>query len=206
MKILIVDDHSLFIQGISVLLTQSFSHIGLQIEAHEQVDTAFSTLSHDNNVDIVLSDIYMPTYKDKTLLELLIDNAIMTPVLLVSATDDKCLIKRFLDLGAAGFVHKSGKSGELKLAIEEVIATGSYLNPELQRELLALPETVHKSLSARQKEVLSYMADGLSNKEIGARMGVTESTIKTHVSALFDVFRASNRMECMLNAKKMGII
>jgi len=201
LRIIIVDDHSLFLQGISALLERQLP--AASIETYNDISSAYQSIFDNKNVDLVLADIYMPKVKGKTIMELLYDASIFVPILLVSATEDIQLIKRSLDLHASGFVHKSSKSSELLLAIRSVIENGAYLNKNIAERLAQIQQSM---LSNRQLQVLELLAEGLSNRQIGGRLEIGEVTVKTHVSALFDYFNASNRLDCIRKAERGGMV
>lgn len=201
MRILIVDDHTLFLQGISALLEQHLSTA--MIETYSNISDVYDALKCNNQVDLVLADIYMPKVDDKTLMELLNNANIFVPILLVSATEDLHIIKRSLDMGAVGFVHKSCEPKELINAITTVLKDGTYLEKDIAYKLNNFQNHL---LSKRQSEVLYLLADGLSNRQIGEGLDISELTVKSHVSALFDFFDARNRLDCIRKAEKAGMV
>lgn len=201
MRIIIIDDHLLFLQGITTLLEQHLS--GIKVESFQHIEDAYSLVKKDPHFDLILSDIYMPKLNSMTIMELLSLDEIFIPILLVSATEDFQLIKKYLDLNAAGFVHKSSEPKELIKAIKEVIEQGTYLTQSVADSINRIPTI---SLSKRQSEVLEELAKGLTNKQIGDSLGVAEVTIKSHISALFDCFDANNRLDCIRKAEKLNMV
>lgn len=201
MHILVVDDHNLFLQGISTLLHKLLP--AAQVDIFENVESVLR-FAKANPVDLVLCDIYLPNYREQNLLELFIQEDLVVPVLLISATNDIRLVKKYLDLGAAGFVHKRVGSVELMRAIRSVMETGTFLSEDIAAQLKQLVNSGADYLSDRQKEVLQLLGEGLSNREISRRLQITESTTKSHVSALFDFFGASSRLDCVRKAIMLG--
>jgi len=204
MRIIIVDDHNLFLQGIKSLLA---SHLpAATLEAYQHVQEAFAALEANPVADLVLADIFMPKFNGLTMVELLAQNKIFVPVLLISSAEDVQLIRQYLNLGASGFVHKSSQPEELLNAIRQVLSQGTYLHPEVAEKIHSVNRRESYMLSKRQAEVLASLAEGLSNKEIGSLLGISELTVKSHVSALFDVFSAQSRLECVRKAEKLGLV
>ncbi len=201
MRIIILDDHILFLQGLSTLLKQHIADA--KIESYSDIQSAYLAIKQNPDADLLLADIYMPKFQQKTIMELLNDAHLFIPVLLVSATDDLLQIKRSLDLNASGFVHKSSEPTELINAIHSVINEGSYLEKSIAQSLANIKQP---KISKRQKQVLDLLADGLSNKQIGHDLGISEITVKSHVSALFDYFDASNRLDCIRKAERSGLV
>jgi len=201
MRIIILDDHILFLQGLSTLLKQ---HIpDAKIESYSNVESAYHAIKQNPDSDLLLADIYMPKYQNKTIMELLNEANLFVPVLLVSATDDILQIKRSLDLNASGFVHKSSEPAELINAIHSVINEGSYLESRVAKCLENIKQI---RISKRQQQVLDLLANGLSNKRIGNDLGISEITVKSHISALFDYFNAANRLDCIRKAERSGLV
>ena len=201
MRIIIIDDHLLFLQGITTLLEQRLS--GVKIESFQHIKDAYSLIKKDPHFDLILSDIYMPKLNGMSIMELLSLDEVFIPVLLVSATEDFQLIKKYLDLNAAGFVHKSSEPDELIKAIENVIEQGTYLSQSVVKNINRIQVI---NLSKRQSEVLEQLANGLTNKQIGDSLGIAEVTIKSHISALFDCFNATNRLDCIRKAEKLNMV
>lgn len=201
MRIIIIDDHALFLQGITTLLEHNMTDA--KIFPFQHLSDAFQFIKQNKDIDLLLADIYMPKYNGQTISELLSEKEIFIPILLVSATDDLLLIKKYLDNNAAGFVHKSSEPLELIAAINSVIKNGFYMSDTIAKKINQLPEII---LSKRQSEVLEQLSKGLTNRQIGESLGISEVTIKTHVSALFDYFNASNRLDCIRKAEKLGMV
>jgi DNA-binding NarL/FixJ family response regulator len=201
LRIIIVDDHALFLQGITTLIENHLKNA--EILAFHDLSSAINLLKTDKNIELIISDIYMPETNRNEVIKLLNHSDYLIPILLVSASDDLQLIKHLLDSNVSGFIHKSSEPEKLIEAIESVVNKGFYLSDDIAERISNLPNI---DLSKRQMDVLIQLADGLSNKEIGAQLNITEITVKTHVSALFDYFDASNRLDCIRKAEKLEMI
>lgn len=203
MRILIVDDHNLFLQSVATLLRSQIPNA--KIETFTEIKEVYSVVVSEV-VDLVLSDIYIPNYQGKNLVELFVQNDVFVPILLISASNDVRLIKHYVDSGAAGFVHKSSNSTELLTAINSVLNDGSYLTKEMSEKLYYMAKVQEQYLSKRQNEVLRLLGEGMSNKDIGLKLGIKEATVKTHISSLFDFFDAKNRVDCIRKAESLGLL
>jgi DNA-binding NarL/FixJ family response regulator len=130
------------------------------------------------------------------------------PVLMLSALDDAETVRRAMRGGAAGFVPKASSTDTLLGAVREVLAGGHYLPPQyadapLKRMRGNIQARFH--LTAAQMRVLELLVEGKTNREIGEVIGVTEGTVKIHVSAIFKALDVSNRSQAMLVAARHGL-
>ena len=201
MQIIIIDDHALFLQGITTLIAQHLPDA--KIETFNNVESAYQFVLTHSDADIILADIFMPKYNGLTIMELLNKEHLLIPILLVSATDDYRLVKQYLDLNASGFIHKSKEPKLLLEAIKQVTEKGSFLDSQTS-EVIAQIKRIN--ISDRQQDVLALLSEGLPNKEIGEKLGISEITVKSHISALFDFFGARNRLDCIRKAEKLNMV
>lgn len=202
MRIFIVDDNNLFLQGINALLSQHMPQAS--IECFSAKKDMYAALFDGPTVDLILADIHMPDATHITPMHFLAEHKLFIPVLLISATDGLGMIRHHLDAGAAGFVHKSSDSSKLLEAIDSVLSKGVYIDPTLNKKLSALSFHKKPLLSKRQSDVLFWLIKGQSNRGIAEKLGIAEATVKVHVSALFDIFGANSRLNCVRNAAALG--
>ncbi len=131
------------------------------------------------------------------------------PMVVVSAHDDPQTIRRALDLGASGFISKSASMEDIRAAISTVLAgdvavpTGIELGVEQDAEISAIIRRM-RSLTPQQTRVLSMLAEGLLNKQIAYELGVSEATIKAHVSAILQKLDVDSRTQAVIMLNKMG--
>jgi DNA-binding NarL/FixJ family response regulator len=139
----------------------------------------------------------------------------LLPVVIISAHDNASNARRALSAGAAGFIPKSTPTPQVIEALQEVLAGGVYLPPAMA-ETAANPENLISprraaaepeagSLTVRQIEVLGFLCQGKANKEIAADFGLSEKTVKTHLSAIFKVLKVVNRTQAVLAARRLGL-
>ena len=213
MRILVCDDHAIFRAGLRAVLGELSADAEL-LEAPD-VARALALVKAHADTELVLLDLHMPGTDGRTGLRQLRAAQPTLPVVIVSATDDPAEMRRVLDEGASGFIPKASSSAELLAALRLVLAGGVYV----PRAALAAPAAAAGSgaarreqrreragtLSARQIEVLSLMARGLTNREICGVLDIREGTVKTHIAAIFETLEVTNRTEAAVAARELGI-
>jgi len=214
LDILIIDDHPLFIEGISNVLNR----LGKSIEFSRATKTkdAIEIIKSGHDYDLIILDLTMPDMDGINFLRYFAKDDLCIPVVIVSAEQQIGMIKKCLDLGAMGFIPKSFLADEILSAIKAVLAGDFYIPDTIQKliELSAseqhiktLPEQAQKQgISKKQFEVLQLVADGYSNQQIADQLHRTEHTVKSHVAALLTILGARNRTECVDIARKRGLL
>ena len=206
MKFLIVDDHKLFSDGLSTLLSDIYTEPELISVASGQ--QAINTLNQDSSFDLVLLDLQLPDMDGIEVLNKIAANKMLVPVAIVSATSNYQEIYAVLKAGALGFMHKSIDRQELEKAINSILNGEKYLSdlsPAATDERQSLKTNI-EILTRRQSEVLALLSDGLLNKQIAERLGTSEQTIKIHVSAIMKKLGVRTRKACVSQAIRLGII
>jgi DNA-binding NarL/FixJ family response regulator len=212
-RILVCDDHAIFRAGLRGVLGELAAQSDL-LEASD-VEQALTLVEAHPDTDLVLLDLHMPGTDGRTGLRQLRAAQPALPVVIVSATDDPAEMRRVLEEGASGFIPKASTSAELLAALRLVLAGGVYV----PRAALAAPAAPAGSsaarreqrreragtLTARQVEVLSLMARGLTNREICDVLEIREGTVKTHIAAIFETLEVTNRTEAAVAARELGI-
>jgi DNA-binding NarL/FixJ family response regulator len=218
MKVLVVDDHSLITDALRILL--------LDIDPDAVVHTAGDAAGAERlldahpDTDLMLLDLTLPGASGTSLLESLVGRAPDLKILVLSGVQDQRSVMRVLQLGAAGFVPKSMASETLVSAIRFVLSGGVYIPadllddmtrgagmlglPERGRDMLGQPTSNRVQLTERQEQVLQLLARGAPIKIIFRELGLSEGTVKTHVTAIYRAFGASNRTEALLAARRQG--
>jgi DNA-binding NarL/FixJ family response regulator len=206
LKFLIVDDHKLFSDGLSTLLSDIYTEPELISVASGQ--QAINTLNQDSSFDLVLLDLRLPDMDGIEVLNKIAANKMLVPVAIVSATSNYQEIYAVLKAGALGFMHKSIDRQELEKAINSILNGEKYLSdlsPAATDERQSLKTNI-EILTRRQSEVLALLSDGLLNKQIAERLGTSEQTIKIHVSAIMKKLGVRTRTACVSQAIRLGII
>ncbi len=205
-KILIVDDHQLFIDGIKALLLDSNAIFYSALTA----DDALALVEIYHTFDLILLDIKMPGISGLSFLKKLKALENSSPILIISAYASQHIIQDALKQGALGFVSKESSSSVLNKAINTVMQKEVYLAPMWQF-LLENGTQKRNSLdepgiTSRQLEILHLVSQGVANKVISFDLGISESTVKAHLHILFKSLNVTNRTHCIQKAKEIGLL
>jgi len=210
MKLLVVDDHTLFRNGLSHLL-QSLSPPPEVLES-ESLAAALALVDLQHDLDLVLLDLKLSDAVGVDSLLTLRRRAPDIPIIILSGEDDPAVIRMCIDNGAMGFITKSATHEELLKAIRLIVSGGIYL-PKQARAASAVSHidaiqgdvALLASLSDRQREVLTLLLQGKPNKTISSKMHISENTVKAHLSAIFRTLGARNRTEAVYFAARAGV-
>lgn len=205
-KILIADDHALFRDGLVLSLEQLDSEVLILQSAN--YSQTLKIVQETPQIDMLLVDLDMPDKNWEEGLSELISSAPKTHVVVISATEDIRAIRKVMEKGIKGYITKSSDSKVILAALKLVLAGGTYLPPILLESIenKSISTQPNGKLTARQTEVLQYISQGLSNKQIAHEMGVSEATVKLHINAMLKALNATNRTQALVNAQNRGII
>lgn len=210
MKILVIDDHKLFIEGLKYVLQQLADDVTV-LMAHSGTK-ALEIASQNEDLDLVLMDINMPDMNGFAGLQLFSRYHPTLPVVFLTGTDNAEDEARAKKLNAMGFIHKSTPSGIMLDSLHQVLQgnitftdkkaqnnTGNYQHNTGQHVNTSI------KLTPRQLDVIHMIVDGKTNKEIARELDTAETTIKTHVSAIFKLLNVNNRTQAAAVARKLNI-
>lgn len=210
-QILIVDDHPVYLDGISHILQSILGSVNI-VQANTGSE-AIAQVAGRIDIDWIFLDQQLPDTTGLQLLQQFNDLLIAAPVVMMSGSDDIALIHEAMAMGASGFIHKAFGRATFEQCLNAIKRGELYLPSELRVRMDHYRATVVKSrnalqsqLSDRRKEVLIMMAEGYTNAEMAAALGIAETTIKTHVSALLSIFDVDNRSHCIAEARKLGLL
>ncbi|HIN05662.1 MAG TPA: response regulator transcription factor [Dehalococcoidia bacterium] len=211
-KVLIVDDHEMVRDGLSVMMEreEDFTVVG---EAQNGLEAVEKTKAL--NPDVVLMDLRMPDMDGVEAMRQI--RAVQDDVkfLVLTTYDSDEYIFDAIEAGAKGYLFKDTSREELFRAVRTVNRGESLIDPAVVSRLLdRLTELSHRAahgpehgaLSEREVEVLQLMARGSANKQIASDLSITESTVKTHVANIFQKLEVSHRTEAVTKAISQGII
>ncbi|MDO9601730.1 MAG: response regulator transcription factor [Rhodocyclaceae bacterium] len=206
MRILVIEDHTLVREGL-LLALKGLEEGGTPAEilGARDADDATRLLTASDDFDLILLDLMLPGTGGMAFLGVIRKRHPHIPVVVLSALDDGETVLKTMRHGAAGFVSKASPTDTLLEALREVLAGEVWLPPEF-RELTGKrrrPKTVAErfGLTKSQARVLELLAEGKTNREIGALLDVTEGTVKIHVSAIFKALGVGNRSQALLVAQ-----
>jgi DNA-binding NarL/FixJ family response regulator len=214
LKFLIVEDHALVREGLVRVLRQLDQAV--QVVEAPSGDEAMAVLAKSLDFDLVLLDLALPGMDGFTCLDLIRQRCVALPVVILSAYDDPPTVNRVLANGAAGFIPKAYSGEELLKALRVVLA-GKVFRPSTataapllgdEKPVLPCEGGVSPSecgLTERQAQVLALMAKGKSNRDIALQLGLSEGTVKIHVTGVFKALGVSSRTQALVMARRYGI-
>jgi len=205
--IVIADDHPLFRGALRQALTGMEE--GLTIVEAGDFAAAREAAADHPEADLVLLDLTMPGVSGLSGLIALRAEYVDLPVVVVSASDDVATIRRALDLGASGFISKSASIEEIRNGIRAVLDGEVWTPPDVDLGAEQDPEIAEligrlQTLTPQQSRVLGMLGEGLLNKQIAYELGVSEATIKAHVSAVLQKLSVDSRTQAVIQLSKIG--
>ena len=210
MKFLIVDDHAVLRTGLTALLRQARTD-DIVLEACDGVEGLASARLHPD-LDAVFLDLEMPGMHGMSAIEEFGRQHPNLPVIVLSSSEDPASVRRALSAGALGYIPKSTTSKTLLSALQLVLQGAVYVPPLMAAQppaaVIPPPEPVHNPghLTERQIEVLRLIERGLSNKEIGLALSLSEKTVKVHVTGIFKALNVVTRTQAASAARMAGLV
>lgn len=201
-RVLLVDDHSLVAETISVAL--SANNESMALDTASSTEEAVNRINQSGRFDVILLDYDLPGERGLTGLQTLIA-ANDGGVALFSGVAGHGVMERALELGAAGFVPKTLPLKTLKHAIN-FIADGEIFVPAAITTSYFSPPTTALGLKPREVMVLGYLAEGLANKEIGLKLDLAESIVKFDVKSICRKLDVKNRTQAVLEARRLRLV
>jgi DNA-binding NarL/FixJ family response regulator len=206
--IIIADDHPLFRGALKQAL--SVTGEGADIVEAGDFEEARKAASAHPDADLMMLDLAMPGVSGLTGLMMIRAEYPDLPVAVISASDDQPTIRRALELGASAFISKSSGLEDIRSAIATVLAGGLWIPPGFDAGLEHDPEVGRliarlKTLTPQQTRVLGMIGEGLLNKQIAYELGVSEATIKAHVSAILLKLGVDSRTQAVIQLAKIGM-
>lgn len=209
-RILVVEDHALVREGLVATLQRLDGNI--EIFQARDAESAMQILTDVADLDLILIDLMLPGMNGFSFLGVLRKRFPCLPVMVVSALDDATAVQRAMRMGAAAFVPKSFSGDELLSAVRLVCEGGEYFPPVLspfnagarRKPGSGRDVTGGYGLTDAQSRVLSLLAAGKSNREIAELLGVTEGTVKVHLSAIYRALNVTSRSQALVLITRGG--
>lgn len=209
-SLMIADDHVLMRQGLKQLLEleEDITVIAQSGDGEETVKKAL-----EYNPDVILLDINMPSMNGIEVLRRLKDLGTMSKIIMLTIHQDKEYLFETMKIGADGYVLKDSDADSLIKAIRDVNMGKTYIQPSIASMLVEGLEEKDsnkeldkiRQLTKREYEVLSLIAEGLSNKDIADKLFISEKTVKNHVSSIFKKLDVNDRIQAAIFAFKNDI-
>jgi DNA-binding NarL/FixJ family response regulator len=197
--VLLVDDHPLVRAGIAGLLgaTDDLAVVGEAADG----DAALA-LAAELSPDVVLMDVSMPGVDGIEATRRLLDNGYEGAVVMLTSFSDRARVVDALDAGAVGYLLKDSEPAEVLSAVRAAASGHAPLDPRVAGALLpSRRRDPAADLSAREREVLRLVAEGLANKQIAKRLGIAERTVKVHLGSVFRRIGVADRTSAALWAR-----
>ena len=203
-RLVIVDDHPVVRRGLTDLM-RHVEDITVVAAVDDGDEAVAAVLEH--RPDVVLMDLSMPRMHGTVATREVLAAAPGTRVVVLTSFAEAEQVTAALESGAVGYLLKDSEPDALLRGIREAAAGGAPLSARAATALLPQPRAqgAAASLSAREREVLALVAEGLPNKSIARRLGISEKTVKTHLTRVFSVLGVSDRTSAALWAQRHGL-
>ena len=207
-RLIIADDHPLFRGALREAVAGLFPGVDIvEAGSYEEVARA---LDCDADIDLVLLDLTMPGVRGFSGLMYLRAQYPAVPVVVVSANEDPAVIRRCMDFGASGFIPKTAGTEAMRMAVAQVLVGGVWTPPDIDLARAAdagSAELVGRlaTLTPQQVRVLMMLSEGLLNKQIAYELGVSEATVKAHVSAILQKLGVDSRTQAVIAAARIEV-
>jgi DNA-binding NarL/FixJ family response regulator len=205
--IAIVDDHPLFRDALRQSLKSALGSLETRVAG--SLNELNALLNENGDIDLVLLDLNMPGVQGFSGLLYLRAQYPHLPVAIVSASEDPATIRRAIDFGASGFVPKSQPVENIRAAVQAVLDGDIWTPPDIDISDVSASadeDVIERlaKLTPQQVRVLMMLADGLLNKQIAYELGVSEATIKAHVSAILQKLGVDSRTQAVIAMNRVG--
>jgi DNA-binding NarL/FixJ family response regulator len=205
-RLVIADDHPLFRGALRAAVSGQFADA--DIAEAGTFDDVVAQLDRGGEVDLVLLDLTMPGVRGFSGLMFLRAQYPSVPVVIVSANDDPAVIRRCMDFGASGFIPKTLGVEVMRTALARVLEGGVWTPPDVDLSGRPDADTAEligrlATLTPQQVRVLMMLSEGMLNKQIAYGLGVSEATVKAHVSAILQKLGVESRTQAVIAAAKI---
>jgi len=207
-RLLVVDDHDLARHGLMAILTGTpeLEIVGEAKTGREAIESARTLLP-----DVVLMDVRMPDMDGLEATRRIKEERPRTAVIIVTNHENPAYLRAAVDAGAAGYLLKDVSRELLVGAVKDVASGGSFIEKQTLRGVLRdvpsagpAPDAA-RNLTRREREILSHVAEGLSNREIAERLVLSPETVKSHVAAILNKLELSDRTQAAVYAVRHGL-
>ncbi|EDL54135.1 two component transcriptional regulator, LuxR family protein [Vibrio mediterranei AK1] len=194
--VVIADDHQIVSEGIARLVELSHQVVGIGVDAHELVQ-----LVKKHQPDLVITDISMPGMQLNTTISLIKRAAPNSAIVCLSMHDEPEIVKAAFEYGANGYVLKHQAGFELAKTMEKVLAGESYVPDELQTIIEQKTQ-----LTARQLDILKFLAQGLSAKKVALELNISSKTVEYHKYKMMEQLDLKSASELIAWAHSRNLV
>ena len=203
-RVVVADDHGVLRDGLVGVIAeqQDMEVVATASDGAEAVDVCRTTTP-----DVVLMDLEMPVLDGIEATRIIRQEWPETAVLVLTSFSDVRRITAALDVGAAGYLLKDSSADDVVRGIRAAAAGGAPLDPHAARLLLEAKDAPDplEGISPREREVFALLLDGLPNKVIAQRLGISEKTVKTHLTNIFRRIGVTDRLQAVFWAERQGL-
>lgn len=207
-KVLLVDDHPMVLEGLRKLLEPDYRVVGAITEGRAALEAAGRLLP-----DLMIVDLYMPGLDGLELTRRLVAVAPETRILVFSVHTESSWVREAFHAGAHGYVAKTCAPAEVETAVREVLLGRCYVSPAVARSLIfGKKEAARRSegelgpateaLTRRERDIVHLVGRGMGNKEIARELGLSVTTIRSHLQKVYDKIGTGSRVELALLASQ----
>lgn len=209
MKIMVIDDHALFREGLAQILLRLVDDIEIY-QADSAEDGMYSTAAY-GDVDLVLMDINLPGISGIEGLQVFRRCFPDCPVVMLAGSDDHEPLRQCIEHGAQGYIHKSASANLMLAALRKVLDGDIGICPPPSGDVPpewanATATATVVALTPRQIEVLSRLCRGSTNKEIARDLGMSDNTVRVHLAVIFRTLGAKTRTQAAMLARQQGLV
>lgn len=194
MKVLLVDDHALFREGMALILKSAVQDV--QLLQAGSLRAALQLLDGDAEVQLLMLDLGLPDISGLAAVRTVRERWPDVPLVIVSGDDGPALVQACIAAGAMAFISKARDSRTMIPALQAVMA-GQVVLPDSIAPNREAPATALAALTPRQREVLQRLVQGKTNKAIALELGIHEQTVKSHVAVVLQTLGVANRTEAV---------
>ena len=198
---LICDDHEVVREGLRLSLSRSEN---IRVVGEAADGNAAVTLAKRRRPDVVILDVRMPVMDGLAAAKAIAAEVPETSVLMFTAFAERSLLTRGLEAGAKGYILKEAPHQTLVRAIQKVADGDGYVDPALMPALLSKER--ENMLTAREREILQLLADGMSNADVAGKLYISQETVKSHVRHILSKLEADTRTHAVAIALRTSII